>query len=410
MLIIRETLNQTSMNTIQEALTDIKKGKMVIVVDDEDRENEGDLVMAAEKVTKEDINFMAKEGRGLICTPISEETAKKLDLSLMVDKNTESKETNFTISADAKKNTTTGISASDRAKTIQTIINKTTKPEDLSRPGHIFPLIAKKGGVLVRAGHTEAAIDLAKLSGLFPAGVICEITNKDGEMARLTDLEKFAKKHNLKIITIKDLIDYRRHNEKLVRRKVESTLTTKYGKFKTIVYENDIDQSQHIALIKENVENQKNILVRVHSQCMTGEIFHSLHCDCGKQLDLALKKIAKKNQGVLLYMRQEGRGIGLVNKLKAYNLQNKGLDTVEANHKLGFQADLREYGIGAQILVDLGLSEIHLMTNNPKKIVGLEGYGLKITKRIPLETKPSLRNRRYLETKKRKMGHMLENV
>ena len=394
-------------SAIQKAIADIKSGKMVIVVDDEDRENEGDLIFAAEKVTAEKINFMMREGRGLICVPVSEEIANRLDLSPMVQKNEESTKCNFTVSVDAKKGTTTGISASDRARTISTIVNSKSQPKDLARPGHIFPLIAQEGGVLVRAGHTETACDLANLAGLKSAGVLCEITKEDGEMARLPYLQKFAKRHKLTIISIKDLISYRRRNEKSIERLVETQLETEYGKMKMIVFKSLTDGKEHIALIKGKIS--KNMLVRVHSECMTGDLFHSQHCDCGKQLSASLKIINKKG-GVLLYMRQEGRGIGLVNKLKAYNLQNNGMDTVEANEALGFNADLREYGVGAQILADLGLKEISLLTNNPKKIVGLEGHGLKITKRVKIEMKPTAKNQKYLRTKKTKLGHLLDNV
>jgi len=393
---------------IKKAISDFKSGKMVIVVDDEDRENEGDIIFAAEKTTPEKINFMIKEGKGLICIAISEEIANGLDLRPMVETNTENTGCNFTVSVDAKKKTATGISAKDRAQTILTIINPKSKPQDLRRPGHIFPIIAKEGGVLKRAGHTEAASDLAKLAGLKQAGVLCEIIKDNGEMARMTDLIKFAKKHNLSIITIKDLIEFRRHNEKFIEKTAETLLETKYGEFKMIVYKSKIDGKEHIALIKGTLG--KNSLVRVHSECMTGDLFKSTQCDCGEQLELSFKKISKESSGVILYMRQEGRGIGLANKLKAYNLQKKGYDTVEANKALGFEPDLRDYGIGAQILKDLGLSEIRILTNNPKKIVGLEGHGLKITKRIRLETTPGKNNAKYLRTKKTKLGHLLNNV
>lgn len=393
---------------IKKAISDFKSGKMVVVVDDEDRENEGDIIFAAEKATPEKINFMMKEGRGLICISISQEIADKLDLRPMVEKNTENTECNFTVSVDAKKKTATGISAKDRTQTVFTIINSKSKPQDLRRPGHVFPIIAKKGGVLKRAGHTEAASDLAKLAGLKEAGMLCEIIKENGEMARMPDLIKFAKKHHLSIITIKDLIEFRRQNEKLIEKTVETSLNTKYGKFKMVVYKSKPDEKEHIALIKGKVG--KNTLVRVHSECITGDLFKSTQCDCGEQLDLSLQKISREKSGVLLYMRQEGRGIGLVNKLKAYNLQQKGYDTVSANKALGFAPDLRDYGIGAQILKDLGLSEIKILTNNLGKIVSLEGHGLKITKRICLETKPKKTNVKYLQTKKIKLGHLLNNV
>ncbi|MEK7146116.1 MAG: bifunctional 3,4-dihydroxy-2-butanone-4-phosphate synthase/GTP cyclohydrolase II [Patescibacteria group bacterium] len=395
---------------IEQAIEDLQKGQMVIVVDDEDRENEGDLVMAAEFANKENINFMMREARGLICVPLTPERAEELDLSVLEQQNSNSKQCNFTISVDYKQGTSTGISAADRAKTIVALSDQDAEATNFARPGHIFPLIAKKGGTLVRAGHTEAAVDLLKLAELKPVGVICEIVKEDGEMARLDDLKEFAKKHKLHIISIQDLIAYRRHNEKLVKREVETDLDTEFGTFKMIVYSNCIDQREHIALVYGEVENKKNILVRAHSECMTGDVFYSLHCDCRSQLNGAMKKIAEKGNGVIIYMRQEGRGIGLVNKLKAYKLQRKGYDTVEANELLGFKADLREYGIGAQMLKDLGLSSIELLTNNPKKIVGLEGYGLEVTKRVPLEHPAKERNRAYLKTKKDKLGHLLESV
>lgn len=397
-------------NSIPSALQAFKQGELLIVVDDENRENEGDLVLAAEKATPEKINFIIKHGRGLMCVPLTEKRATELDLPPMVEKNTESSRTNFTVAVDAKKGTTTGISAFDRTKTIKVLANPRTKPDDLARPGHIFPLIAREGGVLVRAGHTEAVVDLARLASLKSIGVLCEIIKEDGRMARLPDLQKFAQKFKLKIITIKDLITYRQEREKLIEKKADAHIDTSLGRFKIIVYESKIDKTQHIALVKGTVKKRKNVLVRVHSECMTGDVFGCLKCDCHEQLHAALAKIAQKKQGVLLYMRQEGRGIGLINKIKAYQLQEKGMDTVEANLALGLNADLRHYGLGAQVLADLGLSEIHLMTNNPRKIVALEGYGLKVTKRIPLETKPSPKNKFYLKTKKQKMGHLLNDL
>jgi 3,4-dihydroxy 2-butanone 4-phosphate synthase/GTP cyclohydrolase II len=397
-------------NTIEEAIEDLRKGKMIILVDDEDRENEGDLCMAAEKVTPEAINFMAKYGRGLICLSLTPERVEELKLPMMTDENSSPYGTAFTISIEAKRGVTTGISAYDRAKTILTAIDPKTKPEDLARPGHVFPLKAKPGGVLQRVGHTEGSVDLARLAGLYPAGVICEIMNDDGTMARVPELMEFARKHNLKIVTIKDIIKFRMRTERLVKRIATTKLPTDYGEFTAIAFSNFVDSNVHLALVKGEISSEKPVLVRVHSECLTGDVFGSKRCDCGEQLHKAMEMIDKEGTGVILYMRQEGRGIGLGNKLKAYELQDRGLDTVEANIQLGFKPDLRDYGIGAQILVDLGVRKMRLMTNNPKKIVGLEGYGLKVVERVPIETKPHEKNLVYLRTKKKKLGHLLENV
>lgn len=398
------------MNSIQSALEDIKKGKMVIVTDDEGRENEGDLIFAAEKATPELLNFMIKHTSGIVCMPMTGDRLDELNLPQMVQQNTESHQTAFTVSVDFKIGTSTGISAADRSKTIQALIDSNTQPHDLARPGHIFPLRYQEGGVLRRAGHTEAAVDLARLAGMYPAGVICEVVNDDGTMARMPDLKKFAQKHDLKLITIKDLIEYRLQNESLVQKKAETKLATEYGDFDLHIYKSETDGKEHVALTMGKIDSDQPVLTRVHSECLTGDIFSSKHCDCGSQLDCALKKISEKGSGVLLYMRQEGRGIGLINKIKAYDLQSQGLDTVEANHKLGFKMDLRDYGIGAQILRDLGVKKLELMSNNPKKLISLEGYGLELTRRVPIEMKPNEINIEYLKTKKKKMGHLLENL
>lgn len=397
-------------NTIEEVLEDVAQGKMIILVDDEDRENEGDLFIAAEKVTPEAINFMAKYARGLICLALTPERVEELKLPMMVDINETPHQTAFTVSIEARKGVTTGISAHDRAITILTAIDPKTKPEDLIKPGHVFPLRAQKGGVLKRAGHTEGAVDLARLAGLYPAGVICEIMNDDGTMSRVPQLMEFAKKHGLKLTTIKDLIRYRMRNETLVKRVASVQLPTDYGEFKAIAYTTLIDDKIHLALVKGDIKPNDEVLVRVHSECLTGDVFLSKRCDCGSQLHRALEIIEETGKGVLLYMRQEGRGIGLLNKLKAYELQEKGYDTVEANIKLGFKPDLRDYGVGAQILVDLGIRKMRLMTNNPRKIVGLEGYGLKVVERVPIEVKPNENNKCYLKTKKEKLGHLLTKI
>jgi 3,4-dihydroxy 2-butanone 4-phosphate synthase / GTP cyclohydrolase II len=397
-------------STIEEAIQAIGKGELVVVVDDEDRENEGDLIAAAEKVTPEMVNFIVKQGRGLLCAPITEERARELDLPPMVDRNTEKHGTAFTVAVDYKHGTTTGISAFDRAKTILSLIDPKTRPDDLARPGHIFPLVAKKGGVLRRTGHTEAAVDLARLAGLKPAGLLCEIMDADGSMARLPQLIKFAKEFDLKLITIKDLIAYRQKREKLVKRLFSTPLPTRFGEFKLIIYETIIEGDHHLAVVKGEVAGKENVLVRVHSQCLTGDVFGSARCDCGDQLAQAMQRIESEGLGVLVYMRQEGRGIGLLNKLVCYRLQDQGLDTLDANMAIGFPPDVRDYGIGAQILADLGLTSIRLMTNNPEKRIGLEGYGLIVTERVPIVSEPHEHNRFYLETKRSRMGHIIESL
>jgi len=397
-----------SILAIEDAIKEIRAGRMVILVDDEDRENEGDLTMAAEAATPEAINFMAKYGRGLVCLSLTGEKLDSLDLPLMVDNNTSQFQTGFTISIEARCGVTTGISAADRATTIRTAVADDAKPSDLVRPGHVFPLRAKEGGVIVRAGQTEGSVDLARLAGLKPAGVICEIMDDDGTMARMPSLEKFSKEHDIGICTIADLIEYRMRTESFVQRVVETVIPTSHaGKFNVFVYENDMEDLQNIALVKGEIDPEKPILVRVHSECLTGDIFGSLRCDCGDQLHRAMEMMDKEGAGVLLYIRQEGRGIGLVNKLKAYVLQDQGLDTVEANEKLGFKPDLRNYGIGAQVLVDLGVRKMKLITNNPKKMIGLQGYGLSIVEQVPIEIEPNEYNKCYLECKKLKMGHLL---
>jgi 3,4-dihydroxy 2-butanone 4-phosphate synthase/GTP cyclohydrolase II len=394
--------------SIPEAIQDIKNGKFLIIVDNEDRENEGDLAIAAEKISADAINFMAKYGRGLICMPVTGQRLDELGVPLMVGQNTSRFTTAFTVSVEAKHKVSTGISAADRAQTVRTIIDPNSKPSDLVYPGHMFPLRAREGGVLVRAGHTEAIIDLAKLAGLYPAGVICEILNDDGTMARLPELTVMAEKFGIKIISVTDLIAYRSRHEKLVHRVAEAKLPTKWGEFTAVAYKSDVDAAEHVALVMGDVTSHEPVLVRVHSECLTGDVFGSLRCDCGEQVAVGMKAIGAEGRGVFLYMRQEGRGIGFHNKIKAYALQDKGMDTVDANISLGFAVDLRDYGVGAQILTDLGIKEIRLLTNNPKKVISLEGHGLKVVQTVPIIVPPNPHNRRYLETKQKKMGHILE--
>jgi 3,4-dihydroxy 2-butanone 4-phosphate synthase/GTP cyclohydrolase II len=395
------------LSSITEALEDIKAGKFVIIVDDEDRENEGDLAMAAAKCTAEAINFMAMHARGLVCVPVTGQRLDELRIPMMVRYNTSKHSTAFTVSVEAKHRISTGISAADRAETVRTLVDPNSRPEDLVQPGHTFPLRAREGGVLVRAGHTEAIVDFARLGGLYPAGVICEVMKHDGTMARLPELEEMGERFGIKIVSIADLISYRRRHEKLVRRVAEASLPTEYGEFTAIAYKSDIDPDEHLALVIGDISTEEPVLIRAHSECLTGDVFHSLRCDCGEQLHMAMRLIAEEGRGVVLYMRQEGRGIGFHNKIRAYALQDKGLDTVEANVSLGFEPDQRDYGIGAQIMADLGLREIRLLTNNPKKTIGLESYGLKVVETVPIISEPNPHNLHYLETKQKKLGHKL---
>jgi len=410
MRIAKGARRKGSFASIDQAIEAIQAGRMIVVVDDEDRENEGDLTMAASKVTPEAINFMARHGRGLICLAMTPERLDHLEIPLEVSDNSSRRDTAMCVSIDARDRTTTGISAADRAETVRVALDPATTPRDLSRPGHVFPLRARSGGVLVRSGHTEAAVDLARIAGLDAAGVICEIMNDDGTMARVPELGKFARKHGLLMITIADLIQYRMRTERLVKRAATAKLPTEYGAFHLFAYENQIDNQAHVALVRGDIGDGKDVLVRVHSKCLTGDVFHSARCDCGPQLDAALSRIADEGRGVLLYLNQEGRGIGLVNKIRAYALQDQGLDTVEANERLGFKADQRDYGIGAQILSDLGVKTMRLLTNNPRKFVGLQGYGLSVSEAVPLEIPASDHTRRYLKTKKDKLGHKLSSV
>jgi 3,4-dihydroxy 2-butanone 4-phosphate synthase/GTP cyclohydrolase II len=404
-----EIEQRSAFATVHEAIEDIRQGKFVVVVDAADRENEGDLTIAAQFATPEAINFMTKEGRGLICLCLTEERCDELGLRQMTDKNETPYGTAFTVSVEAREGVTTGISAPDRSRTIQVAIDPKSKPEDLVQPGHVFPLRARDGGVLVRAGQTEAAVDLARLAGLIPAGVVCEVMNEDGTMARVPDLIPYCERHGLKLVTVADLIEYRRRHEELVERMTTVRLPTAYGDFTAISFRETLTGKHHVALVKGEVEGQEDVLVRVHSECLTGDVFHSLRCDCGEQLEQALRRIASEERGVLLYMAQEGRGIGLLNKLRAYELQENGFDTVEANVELGFQPDMRDYGIGNQILAMLGLSTIRILTNNPKKIVGIEGFGITVVEQLPIETEPTTENLRYLATKREKLGHRLHH-